>query len=177
MAVLLTAEPASRLVEAEAAAAILDVQIRCLGLRDGGLWEQADLVPRLRRCMDEFRPDRIYTHWPLDAHPDHQACGMATFRAWLQLSGSDIPRLFCYEVVLGNQTTAFSPTHYVNVTEFTEPKKRALFCHASQRPDETFYPTHEAMMKLRGLECGCETAEAFVEVFRRPVHARERYMF
>lgn len=111
------------------------------------------------RLLHEQQPDLIFTHWPVDTHPDHCAASLLTYQSWNR--GGKKGALAYFEVMSGEQTQQFSPNFYVDVSETWEKKKAACFVHASQKPSE-FYPYHEQMERFRGLEHHCPRAEAFV---------------
>src|SRR5579872_6553887 len=103
------------------------------------------------------KPDIVFTHWPIDTHPDHRAASLLTYNAWLEI-GRKFP-LFFYEVELGRQTQDFFPTHYVDITAVVEQKKAAAFANAVTV--QGWWPLHEEMQRFRGLERGYQSAEAF----------------
>ena len=102
-------------------------------------------------------PDVVFTHWPIDSHPDHRAASLLTYNAWLD-GGRKFP-LFFYEVELGRQTQDFLPTYYVDITSVAEQKKAAAFENSITVGG--WWPLHEDMQHMRGLESGCQFAEAF----------------
>jgi LmbE family N-acetylglucosaminyl deacetylase len=102
-------------------------------------------------------PDIVFTHWPIDTHPDHRAASLLTYNAWLK-SGRKFP-LYYYEVELGRQTQDFLPTHYVDISSVAEQKKAAGA--ANTLTVQGWWPLHEEMQRLRGLEVGCQFAEAY----------------
>jgi LmbE family N-acetylglucosaminyl deacetylase len=103
------------------------------------------------------KPDIVFTHWPIDTHPDHRAASLMTYDAWLR-GGKKFP-LYFYEVELGQQTQDFSPTHYVDITDVAVRKKSA--CYANTLTVAGWWPFHEQMQLMRGVEKGCKFAEAF----------------
>jgi N-acetylglucosamine malate deacetylase 1 len=112
-----------------------------------------------REILEAQHPDIVFTHWPIDSHEDHRANSLLVYDAWLKMRKKFT--LYYFEVMSGIQTSQFSPTHYVDITE-TEPRKRtACFAHASQQPAD-FYSVHDRMNSFRGMEFGCKYAEAFV---------------
>jgi hypothetical protein len=48
----------------------------------------------------------------------------------------------------------------VDITAVESRKREACQAHASTV--KGWYPLHEQMHRLRGIECGCQSAEAFV---------------
>jgi LmbE family N-acetylglucosaminyl deacetylase len=118
-----------------------------------------------KSLLDES-PDVVFTHWPVDTHPDHRAVSLLSYNAWLE-SGRKFP-LFFYEVELGRQTQDFFPTHYVEITAVVERKKAAAF--ANTVTVQGWWPLHEQMQRFRGLEHGCASAEAFNRHPQSPDH-------
>jgi N-acetylglucosamine malate deacetylase 1 len=104
-----------------------------------------------------LKPDIVFTHWPIDTHPDHRAASLLTYDAWLR-GGKKFP-LYFYEVELGQQTQDFWPTHYVDISEVAERKKSAAYANALTV--EGWWPLHEQMQRSRGNEKGCKFAEAY----------------
>ncbi len=114
-------------------------------------------------------PDIVFTQWPVDTHPDHQAASLLTYRAWLA-AGSRF-RLYYYEVDAGSQTMSFLPTDYVDVTPVREKKKAALFAHKSQDGEGIYREHHEPMELFRGREANVTAAEALIHLNRNDAKA------
>src|SRR5947199_5074720 len=38
-----------------------------------------------QKLLEQQKPDALFTHWPIDNHPDHRAVANLTFEAWKQL--------------------------------------------------------------------------------------------
>src|SRR5690242_2475088 len=112
-----------------------------------------------REILEAQHPDIVFTHWPIDSHEDHRANSLLVYDAWLKMRKKFA--LYYFEVMSGVQTSQFSPTHYVDITETESRKRTACFAHASQQPSE-FYSVHDRMNSFRGMEFGCRYAEAFV---------------
>jgi N-acetylglucosamine malate deacetylase 1 len=115
---------------------------------------------------DEFREliaaqkaDVLFTHWPIDAHPDHRAISSLTFNAWLRLGKKSA--FYYYEVSDGEDTQMFSPTDYVDISITEARKREACYAHASQTPDR-YYELQRKVTSFRGLESGRAQAEAYI---------------
>lgn len=106
------------------------------------------------------QPNILFTHWPVDTHPDHQISGLLGFNAWTQ-AGQTFD-LYFYEVNTGSETLAFEPTDYVDITDVRERKKSAMFAHQTQRPEEVYDTFFKTMEEFRGLEAGVKAAEGFL---------------
>lgn len=154
-----------RTAEAERACAILGAKARFGGQVDGDTHIDRAAYAAMRELLDQERPDVIFTHWPVDTHPDHRAASLLTCDAWLRTGRT--AALGYFEVLTGDQTQLFDPTDYIDITAVARRKRDATFAHQSQKPDE-WYPAHERMARFRGMEHGCEYAEAFIRHDRGP---------
>jgi len=149
---------AIRTEEATKACAILGARPRFLTQVDGA----AEITParyaEVLRVLEEEKPDALLVHWPVDTHRDHRIASVLAYDAWLALGRAF--DLYYGEVLTGEQTQQFAPTHRVDIGAAVEKKRAACFAHASQGPDE-FWPQHDRMQRFRGLERGSAAAEAF----------------
>jgi LmbE family N-acetylglucosaminyl deacetylase len=158
-----------RTQEAQKACEILKARPVFAGQIDGATEINTARYGDFRKILEAERPDLVFTHWPLDSHRDHRVISLLVYDAWLH-GGKEFP-LYYFEVDVGAQTSQFHPTHYVDITA-TEPRKQAAcYAHASQNPDGFYKDYHAPMNRFRGLECGCELAEAFVRHVQSPGQA------
>jgi len=154
-----------RTAEAVHACAILGAKPRFVGQVDGDTRVDRAAYASMRELLVQERPDVVFTQWPVDTHPDHRAVSLLVYDAWLRTGRS--AALAYYEVLTGDQTQLFRPTDYVDISGVAARKRSACFAHASQKPEE-WYPAHERMSRFRGVEHGCEHAEAFIRHDRGP---------
>lgn len=145
--------------EAKKACEILGSKPVFFGQIDGDTHVNREAYDKMISLVDDLHPDLVFTQWPIDTHPDHRVASLLIYQSWWS-GGRSFP-LFYYEVLTGNQTQAFSPTDFVDITSFAETKKKAAYAHESQLPSE-WYHEHEQMSLFRGLEAGVKHAEAFV---------------
>jgi LmbE family N-acetylglucosaminyl deacetylase len=153
-----------RTAEAEQACRILGAASIFAGQIDGATEVNTREIDRMISLVRAAQPDVVFTHWPIDSHPDHQAASLLAIRAWYALKRS-FP-LYFFEVNAGSQTIAFRPTTHVDVTTTRDAKRRALAAHQSQRGDEIYRIHHEPMERFRGREIGADAAEAFIQLDR-----------
>jgi LmbE family N-acetylglucosaminyl deacetylase len=114
--------------------------------------------------LEAEKPDAVITHWPLDNHRDHRACWALTYDAWRQMK----QKFALYgEVSNGGDTLQFSPRHYIDISAVEPQKKAACHAHATQSPD-SFYKLQDLVASFRGVEFGCERAEAFLLQLQSP---------
>lgn len=113
-----------------------------------------------QNILEGENPDAVFTHWPIDNHPDHRGIANLTYEAWKQLKRRFA--LYYYEVSDGEDTTQFpAPTHYVDITDVADTKKAACYAHASQSPD-FYYGLQDTVAAFRGLQSGTKRAEAYI---------------
>ena len=150
-----------RTAESLAACEILGAKPAFFGQIDGATEVTHAHVEAMRGLLAAERPDVIFTHWPVDAHMDHQVGSALTMRAWM---GLRTPRLYFFEVNSGSQTEGFLPNTYVDISSVVEQKKAAVFAHVSQDGQGIWREHHEVMANWRGRESGVAAAEAFVHL-------------
>jgi N-acetylglucosamine malate deacetylase 1 len=149
-----------RTAESRKACAILKARPVFAGQIDGDTEVNPAQYKRMSQILDAEQPAILFTQWPIDSHRDHRAASLLVYDYWLK-SGRRAD-LFYYEVETGTQTQNFKPTHYLDITQTEDRKRAACLAHLSQKPEATFYPTHDQMQKFRGMEYGCHAAEGFV---------------
>ena len=159
-----------RHAEAEKACQILGARPVFFGQIDGA----TEVNPARLREMAEFlakaNPDLVFTHWPIDTHSDHRACSSLVYNAW-NVGGRKFA-LYYMEAMSGHQSMNFRPTDYVNIERVLERKHDACYAHVSQGLTPATYQTdilHGYMERFRGIESGCEHAEAFVHQDQSPL--------
>ena len=114
----------------------------------------------MQQLLSAEKPDIVFTHWPVDSHPDHQIAGLLTLTAWIRSQKKF--ELCFYEVNTGSETMSFTPTDYVDITDIREKKKAAMFAHKTQSPEEIYNTFFKTMEEFRGLEIGVKAAEGFI---------------
>jgi LmbE family N-acetylglucosaminyl deacetylase len=161
-------EESARIRTAEAlnACNILKVRPEFIGQIDGNCEITKE---RYSQFLDFFRkeePDIILTHWPIDSHRDHRICSILVYDAWLNLGRKSA--LYYFECMSGVQTQNFAPTDYIDITSVVKQKHKACFAHVSQKIEDTYKDHHGKMEMFRGMEFGCDYAEAFVQHVKSP---------
>lgn len=115
-----------------------------------------------QKIIDAEKPDLVFTHWPVDYHRDHRAASMLVLDAWFK--GTHKFELFYFEGHGGAHRLLFQPTHYVDITKTEKRKREACMVHGSG--PRIYEKYHDLTNRFRGLECGCEYAEAFIYQYR-----------
>ena len=148
--------------EARKACQVLGAEPYFFGQVDGSTFINGDEYVKMTQMLASLKPDIVFTHWPVDTHPDHRHISLLVYNSWLSLDRK-FP-LYYYEVLTGEQTQTFSPTDFADISDVEPLKRQACYAHVSQNPDD-FYPYHMQMSLLRGWQCGHKNAEAFVRQF------------
>jgi LmbE family N-acetylglucosaminyl deacetylase len=124
----------------------------------------AQTVEALDAILNEFRPDKIFTHWAFDTHQDHKNTALASISAsrWFN-------NIFMYEPAApsGRSYHPFRAQMYIDISETLPMKMRALRAHRSQyeKYGELWIDAIEGRARMRGFESYCKYAECF-EVVR-----------
>jgi bacillithiol biosynthesis deacetylase BshB1 len=178
--------PATRRIEAGAAAQVLGVGVReNLGWADGGIANTPPLVRSAVEAIRRHRPQAIaIPHWS-DRHPDHVRASdtltTAAFSSGLRRYAADgdpwRPDWVCYYFI--NDSSA--PSFVIDVSAHYETKRSALACYRSQftagaddrEAVETRLtaPAFRALIESRDAQFGALAGVAFAEgvVVREPI--------
>jgi LmbE family N-acetylglucosaminyl deacetylase len=141
-----------------------------LGEKELNLVVSSDSEKRLFSLVHS-EPDVVFTHWPVDVHPDHRNTAVLTIGRYLAKGVNT--ELYAFETCSSGrssphvrpQSLAFRPTHYSNVADVVDRKAQMLNCHQSQDP-VGMWSGVGLMMRNRGAENGIAYAEAFVRLTR-----------
>ncbi|MEO7960685.1 MAG: PIG-L family deacetylase [Ginsengibacter sp.] len=151
---------ALRTKEAEKSCSILKARPVFAEQIDGNTELNSKQNENFTQLLLSLKPDVVFTHWPIDAHTDHQVAGSLTLTTWLRSKKQF--QLYFYEVNTGSETMGFTPTDYVDISAVLPLKEAAMFAHISQEPLKVYEDFFKAMQSFRGLEKGVKAAEAFV---------------
>lgn len=117
------------------------------------------------------KPVAVFTHWPVDTHPDHVQTSAAVVWALAACRRRRIrvPELFYYEV-LPEQTRLFPPLYYVDVTATMGRKLKLLRMYKCQNADDELALAKERDAARRGAERvpAVKYAECFTTVDGKP---------
>lgn len=132
-----------------------------------------DLVQAVMDVMKAVQPAVVYLPFRDDAHSDHRVLFDAAQACLKWFRNRALREVLVYETLsetgynLAPDAPAFSPTLYVDITRHLEDKLAAIALYKSEIEPHPF-PRSEAALRaqalLRGSECGCAAAEAFVVV-------------
>ena len=152
---------AIRVAESERACAVTGAEHEFMSQVDGQTEVNLSRYAEMRELIERENPVAVLTHWPIDAHRDHAVCGILVLDAWRRLERRF--KLFYFEVMSGEQTQMFSPTHWVDIGSVYELKYKACMCHESQNLQPVYDGWHTPMEIFRGIQGRCQRAEAFMQ--------------
>lgn len=154
-----------RTAEAMEACKVMGAKALFAGQIDGNTFINKDAYSKMALIIEKEAPDMVFTHWPIDTHPDHRVASNLVYNTWNSFRGDEAKafELYYYEVMTGEQTQNFHPTHFMDITETAELKKEATLKHVSQKAAEWF-SFHQKMDEFRGFQYKreCKYAESFV---------------
>lgn len=150
-----------RQAEARKACEMLGVKAIFLTQTDGNAEVNKERYAEMKALVEAEQPDMVITHWPIDSHRDHRVCSILVYDAW-RMTGRGFD-LYYSEVMTGMQTQNFTPSLWVNITDYRDKKIEAYLCHESQELEGAVKEYHDTMERMRGMECQAKYAEAFVQ--------------
>ena len=150
-----------RQAEARKACEVLGVRAVFMTQTDGNAEVNKERYAEMKALIEAEQPDMVITHWPIDSHRDHRVCSILVYDAW-RMTGRGFD-LYYSEVMTGMQTQNFTPTLWVDITDYRDKKIEAYLCHESQEIDGVVKEYHDTMERMRGMECQAKYAEAFVQ--------------
>jgi LmbE family N-acetylglucosaminyl deacetylase len=171
-----------RVEETAKAAALLGFAgARHLGHPDGELVDDRELRGSIVRVIREVRPDAVLCPDPTAVffgdgyynHRDHRVTGWATLDAVAPAAGN--PHYFPEHLADGLSVCpvgavylsgTLEPNCWIDISDTLERKIDALFCHASQLPDEAGEWFRD-FLRVRAEEAGAAANMRFAEPFRK----------
>ncbi len=157
--------------EAQASASLLGVRdLRFLGFRDGGFYEQTDLRRSILEQIADFRPDVIFAPDPCvtsECHTDHLNVGEAARRCAIIAPNPGIMGEYGLSPApvqaLAYYMTA-KPNRYIDTKGFLDLQLRSIYdCHRSQFPKKDAVETY---LRLRAADFGLRSLTGCAEGFR-----------
>ena len=150
--------------EAFACVEVMGIEGHMLGYGDNPLRMTAERMQELADLVGDFKPNILLTHWKDElTYPTHLMTADAAVRATMMVKGTNDIRYF--EPNIGTATrVGFVPDHYVDITEAFEQKIEAVKTLTTQPHLVELYTTCN---RWRGIESGCQYAEAFVRAARQ----------
>ncbi len=128
-----------------------------------------ELTDALKRLIEEARPDAVLAPYQGDLNQDHGIVARAAAVA-ARPSGRKGPAFLHYEVLSSTEWgrmyggSCFRPNLYVDIEEMLETKIEAMRAYGAELKDFPHPLSEEgirALARLRGMEAGLSSAEAF----------------
>lgn len=130
-----------------------------------------DLIGAVGEVFRAIQPEIVYVPFRDDAHSDHRIVFDAVQACCKSFRTPQLREVLAYETLsetgyhLAPGAAAFRPTLYVDVDSHLDEKVDIMRLYESELGSHPF-PRSElairALAVLRGAECGCEAAEAFM---------------
>lgn len=128
-----------------------------------------EIVQEVEQCINQLKPNIIYTHCSSDLNIDHQITHRATITACRPQPGFCVEKILTFEVRSATEWQAtslppFSPNYFVNISQYKDEKIALLNCYKQELRPFPHSRSMEAIMangQVRGAQCGMELAEAF----------------
>lgn len=131
-----------------------------------------EIIKRIERVATEVHPELVFTHHAGDLNQDHRLTHQATLTAFRPLPGEQSAAIVLgFEVLSSTEYTpaqtapAFTPTVFVDITDYLDTKLAALHAYSSEMrpwPHPRSYEGTEYLARTRGAQCGRAAAEAFM---------------
>lgn len=127
-----------------------------------------EIIKRIEELKTEVEPDLVLCHDPIDLNLDHQIVHQAVLTAFRSLPG-ETTALMTFETSSSTEYQdpdfgGFCPNFYIDISDHLEAKIHALECYRSEMRAAPHPRSIEGIRNLarrRGMEAGCEYAEAF----------------
>ena len=152
-------------------------QVVMLGLPDQRLDTlcQLDVITPVERCIDQFEPEVVLTHFAGDVNEDHRIVARATMVATRPVAGSSVRRVGSFEVASSTDWappvpgSIFAPNLFVDISETLDTKLEAMAAYADTHVSEVRPFPHPrspealtAYARRHGARSGMLAAEAFM---------------
>lgn len=148
--------------------------VHFLGLKDGGFYEQKELIQGIAKEVGDFQPDVIFAPDPSvtsECHVDHLNVGnaakqIACFAPYKEIM-EEYGATFASVKALAYYMTA-KPTQYIKTIGFVKKQLDAIFtCHISQFPEECGDAKAISLyIRLRSIDFGIRSFKGCAEGFR-----------
>ena len=155
-----------RTAEEEEACRFLGATPHFLSEVDGDASAGEKSVAQLAELLKAHKPVAVFTHWPVDTHPDHVQAAAVTAHAIARAGVR--PERYFFEVEVW-QTVNYRPLYSVDVTSTIEDKLTMLRKYACQNRDDFLAKDNRKRALMRGKECGFAYAETFTTYDGKPI--------
>lgn len=141
--------------------------IKTLGIKDYYIYDfpnrdfpshELKILDTLSELQDKIKPDLVLIPYLDDPHQDHRALAYAAIRTFR------IRETILQYEVLRHGSHTFTPTLFVDITEFLDSKLEALKCYKSQFDRRPYFDleSFKSLARTRGAQSAYPYAEGFV---------------
>lgn len=144
-----------RLQEAKDAASLMDVELECWDYQDTAIPETYEVILRIEKLVNAFKPDRVYIPYGQDTHQDHRVTSSVAKAAC-----RNVKQILEYEEP--SSYNSFNASYWIDITPHIEKKLDAIRLHVSQGHKEILKAKSiEGLNLYRGYQSHVEYAEGF----------------
>ncbi len=128
------------------------------------------LVKKIEKKIEKYKPSIIFTHYKDDLNIDHRITYQAVITATRPMPGETVKEIYSFEIPSSTEwafPTSFSPDVFWDIDSTLDKKIEALNYYESEMrsyPHPRSTEGIEYLAGYRGMQCGCEYAEAFKTV-------------
>jgi N-acetylglucosamine malate deacetylase 1 len=136
-----------------------------------------DVVIPIEKCVAEFEPEMVLTHFAQDVNQDHRVAFAATMIATRPVPTTSVRRVLCFETPSATEWAApfpgnvFSPNVFVDISSTLSTKLAAMHEYSKTYTGEVLpyphprsYQALEAIARRHGSAAGVPAAEPFMLV-------------
>lgn len=107
---------------------------------------------RLVAILEEVRPVALFTHWPVDTHPDHVQAAAVSSLAWACFRNKPKGAQYYFYEVLLSQSRQFPPLYSVDISSTIDKKVEMLRKYACQNQGDELAREKKEQAAFRGRE-------------------------
>lgn len=128
------------------------------------------IIKLIEKHLEKIKPGIIYTHNPSDLNIDHQLTAKAVLTAARPQPNYFVKKILAFEVLSSTEWQVkdkkhlFCPTVYNDITDFIDKKVEILKVYKQELrkyPHPRSLKGVRTLAQYRGIEAGCNFAEAF----------------
>jgi len=129
-----------------------------------------EITKLVERVVFDFKPEIIYTHCPNDLNVDHRLAFQAVLTCCRPQPGFFVKKILAFETPSSTEwqikdaAHIFCPTKYIDISEVIDDKINCLKIYKDELreyPHPRSLEGVKVLARFRGIEVGCEYAEAF----------------
>ncbi len=133
----------------------------------------SDLIGAIANVVNEVEPDTVYVPFPGDIHSDHGAVFNAVAAATKPFRYPSVQRIYAFETLsetnfaVNPTIDAFRPSLFIDISPYLAQKIEIMRLYQGELGEHPFPRSIEAINAsavLRGSQCNCNAAEAFMVI-------------